>query len=265
MTDRLSSIASGVSNCVAIAHRAILTCSDLVANRLDRIGVRPNAVTYVSLLFAAASGLAAALGAFYAAAASLLVSGVCDLLDGALARKSGRCTRFGALLDSTTDRISDGVPLLGLLYFYSGHGALPTTIIAVTILAAYTVSYIRARAESLSISLPRLWMRRGERIIVICVALALGPQGIPSLQIPAPFTLALVFLLALMSALASVSALIAAQRILQQQELIATDSSAREPQSIQVTASNYGDGGTPSHEPAMTIGLGQRTFIQHGK
>lgn len=202
-----------------------------VASTIDRCGITPNAVTYTSLLLAIGSGVAAAVAAFYTAAILLLISGICDVLDGELARISGRSSRFGALLDSTIDRISDGAPLIGLLFFYTRYGSLATTIVGLAILSAYTVSYVRARAEALGAKLPWLWMRRGERLIILCFVLVLCKLNVLPREDPAMVALGVIFFLGLLSCFAFISALIAARRIFRQDSspvLIPTAHSVRD-------------------------------------
>ncbi|MFX5734554.1 hypothetical protein ABTE21_20960, partial [Acinetobacter baumannii] len=75
--------------------------------------------------------------------------------------------------DSTVDRVTDAAPLLGLTILYSNSG-WPAVLPAVALLAAYTVSYVRARCEGLKVVLPPLWMRRGDRMILLVLSLLLG-------------------------------------------------------------------------------------------
>lgn len=191
---------------------------------LRRLGLRPNMLTFASLVPAVASGIAAATGAFYVAAACLLLSAACDLFDGPLARATGTTSRFGALLDSTIDRLADAAPLLGLTVFYAALGWI-AVVPALAILGGYTVSYVRARAEGLEIKLPPLWMRRPERIALTAVALLLADVGVLDLNVPGPLTLALVAVLAVLSLVASAHALWTAKQL--------TRSPAGEPQARQ--------------------------------
>ena len=144
-----------------------------VASLLARTGVTPNTLTLLSLLPALVSGVLAAYGAFGWSTLFLLLSGVFDMLDGPLARSTGTVSRYGALLDSTVDRLTDAAPLLGLTVFYTTSGWM-AVVPAFTLLAAYTVSYVRARCEGLKVQLPPLWMRRGDRMVLIAVSLLLG-------------------------------------------------------------------------------------------
>ncbi len=184
-----------------------------VALAVGKLGVTPNTLTYMSVVPALACVVAAASGNFVLAVVLMAFSGLCDMLDGPLARVTGRTTRFGALLDSTLDRFADAAPLLGLCVYYSPDGAA-CLVPAATLFSAYTVSYVRARAEGLSIRLPALWMRRTERLVIIGVALLLAPVKLPFTTFQAPVTLGIVALLGVLSSLAAAHALVTAARIL---------------------------------------------------
>ncbi len=181
-----------------------------VALFLARFGATPNALTLVSLVFALASGAAAASGAFLIASALLITSGSFDLLDGSLARATNRMTAYGALLDSSLDRISDAAPLLGLMFFIAPIG-WPAVIPAITLVGAFMISYVRARAESLGSKLPRLWMRRSDRLILVTVALLIGPIHLPGVDVRAPLTILCLAMAGILNFWAFISALIAAR------------------------------------------------------
>src|SRR5579872_3408373 len=153
-----------------------------VAKLLGRWGATPNFLTCASLIPAVMCGIAAASGEFYPAAIFLLVSGVLDLLDGSLARVTNSETRFGALLDSSLDRISDAAPALGLIVFFAPNGWV-AILPALTLVGAFQISYVRARAESLGAKLPWLWMRRGDRLILLTIALLLGSVHVPGISV----------------------------------------------------------------------------------
>ena len=196
---------------IAFAHAVYGRCLAL-GKWLGQRGVSPNALTYMSLVIAALAGVGTGLGYFAGAALLLALSGVCDILDGAVARASGRATAFGALLDSTADRLADAFPLLGLIVYYAdSHAAV--ALAAFAMLSSFAVSYVRARAEALGAKLPPLFMRRAERFIFLTASLLLGalPLG-PTL--PSRLTLAGVSLMGLLSAVGAVIALRAAQRTL---------------------------------------------------
>jgi len=180
---------------------------------LGRSGISPNAITWLSLLFAAASGVAVMTGAFGAGAVLLIVSGLCDALDGAVARATGRVSPFGALLDSTIDRVADALPLVGLMVFLTGQPGL-ALVPVLAMLGSFVVPYVRARAESLGVTLPPLFMRRPERLVLLVLSLLLGALPIAGL-LPKVLTLVGVGLMALLSFWGAVSALRAARDALE--------------------------------------------------
>ncbi len=169
---------------------------------LGRIGVTADGLTYTSLALAALAGLAAAFGAFVLAAVLVVASGICDLLDGVVARATHTVTTFGALLDSAIDRLADALPLVGLVAYYAHEGAV-AVIPALAILGGFTVSYVRARAEGLGIRLPPLFMRRAERVSLVTASLLLGLVPVASLPVHAPLLLVGVALIALLGFVAS--------------------------------------------------------------
>jgi len=177
-----------------------------LAALLARTGVTPNRLTLLSLVPALVSGLFATFGAFGWATLFLLLSGVFDMLDGPLARSTGTVSRYGALLDSTIDRLTDAVPLLGLTVFFAPAGWM-AVVPAFTLLAAYTVSYVRARCEGLKVQLPPMWMRRGDRMVLIALSLLLG------LWSPA-IALAGIGLVGILSLLAAADALRVARHVI---------------------------------------------------
>jgi CDP-diacylglycerol--glycerol-3-phosphate 3-phosphatidyltransferase len=162
------------------------------ARALVRLGVRPDSITYVSLVLSLASAPILATGRFALGAAVLVVGAILDALDGMVARARGGASRSGAVLDSCVDRVSDAAPLIGLAIFYRAHPAA-LTIPLVAMVAASLVSYARAKADIYRLSLPNGLMRRHERVAYLVVALLLGPL-VPAARstgsIPCPVTLA---------------------------------------------------------------------------
>jgi CDP-diacylglycerol--glycerol-3-phosphate 3-phosphatidyltransferase len=191
-----------------VAHY-IYRSSVLLGLALARVGVTPNALTYTSLALASAAGLAAGMSHFQLAAGIIITSGICDILDGVVARASGKISRYGALLDSSVDRLSDGLPLLGLTVAYAGESWL-AVVPAATMLAGLAVSYVRARSESLGAPLPPLFMRRSERLVLLVLSLLFAPVSF-GIGIPAPVLLCGVAVLGLLSTVGTVFALRAAR------------------------------------------------------
>jgi len=126
-----------------------------IATALGRLGLTPNALTMIGFLGTCAAAVAAAYQAWVLAGILLVAFGVFDLFDGALARATGRVSKFGAFLDSTFDRWGEGIVYLGIAWgsalALSGVG-FPTILAMAALLSAFMVSYVRAKAESLGFS-----------------------------------------------------------------------------------------------------------------
>lgn len=127
-----------------------------IARLFGRVGLTPNALTVIGL------GIAV-IGAYFAATQSWLIAGlvvafgaIFDLFDGALARATGKVSRFGAFLDSTLDRAGEGVVYIGIIWGLSSNLSLVSTLgpalAGAALVSGYLVSYSRARAESLEFS-----------------------------------------------------------------------------------------------------------------
>lgn len=179
-------------------------------DRLDRWGVSPDAVTWASLVPAIACAIAAATGHFILSAALLALSGLCDFIDGALARRTGQESTYGALLDSSVDRLCDAAPLVGLVFALGPHGAF-MAIPLLALLSGFSISYVRARAEGLGIALPWLWMRRTERLVLVGIALLLAPVDIAGVAVPMPLSLGVLALAGILGGAAFIHALRAAR------------------------------------------------------
>ena len=146
--------------------------TDPVVGVLSHTGIRPNAVTSMSLVPSIAAAYFVGTGHFRTGAALVLVSGLLDLLDGALARFTKQTTKFGAILDSTVDRVSEAAIFCGLLIRYVPEGvALEAAAILVALIGSFLVSYIRARAEGLGLECRVGLFTRAERVIVLAIGL----------------------------------------------------------------------------------------------
>lgn len=147
-----------------------------VAGALLSLRITPDQVTLAGLLlsFLAAAGLAA--GRFRSAAALLFLGAVCDMLDGSMARRSHRSTRFGAFLDSTIDRYAELAVFLGLaVHFARQADVLHVGIAFAAAAGSILVSYARARAEGLGLDCRVGLMERPERLVLLIAAAAIGP------------------------------------------------------------------------------------------
>ncbi len=146
--------------------------AETVARLLAKTGITPNWLTIGAFVLNVAVGAVIAAGHITLGGALFLVVGSLDMLDGALARVTGKATTFGAFLDSTLDRYSEAVVLLGLLVFYAGRDAPDATVlIYVVLLGSLMVSYTRARAEGLGLKCEVGIVPRPERIALLGLGL----------------------------------------------------------------------------------------------
>jgi phosphatidylglycerophosphate synthase len=139
-----------------------------------RVAIHPNVLTVGGFVI---TTIAAVVIPFNPAVGGLLIllGGICDLFDGVLARVNGRCTRFGAFLDSLLDRYSDAFVLLSVAWYLAGKGDRTGASLSIgTMVGALLVSYSRARGESLGINSQAGLMERSERIILLTLALLTG-------------------------------------------------------------------------------------------
>jgi len=152
---------------------------------LARTRVTPNALTASGVLLCLAASVLVLFEnrhelLFYWLGAIVFVAGsVLDILDGALARAGGKTTRFGAFLDSTTDRISEGFMLTAIAFVFARHGRDVFVAVAMAAVAgSFLVSYTRARAEALGLRGDVGIGSRAERVVVITAGLVLAPWGV---------------------------------------------------------------------------------------
>ncbi len=153
---------------------------DPVARFAADLGISPTAITVVGLGISMIAGVALARGHFFAAGVLVLLGGLCDMTDGAVARAGEGGTRTGAFLDSTLDRYSELAVLLGaLVYYLAGPGVVPEPVTAAVIFIALggslLVSYTRARAEAIGVECQVGIAERPERLILIIIGTLLGP------------------------------------------------------------------------------------------
>jgi CDP-diacylglycerol--glycerol-3-phosphate 3-phosphatidyltransferase len=116
-------------------------------------------------------------GEFFIAGFLVLFSSVFDLLDGGIARATGRVSKRGAMMDSVFDRVSELAVLVGLaMYYTSGSDAdhLGVLLAIVAMSGSFMVSYVRARAEGLGVKGTAGFLTRPERVVVMVVCLLLG-------------------------------------------------------------------------------------------
>lgn len=154
----------------AFARRVI----DPLAGLILRLGFSPDALTLTGLVLALFAGFYVARGAYLAAALLLFLGGLCDILDGSMARRDGRSSKRGAFLDSTLDRLAEIALFVGLVVLYRERIVLQLiTVLALT--GSLMTSYARARAEGLGVECKVGLLERPERLTLLILGLLLAP------------------------------------------------------------------------------------------
>jgi CDP-diacylglycerol--glycerol-3-phosphate 3-phosphatidyltransferase len=134
--------------------------------------ITPNQVTIAGTVLNLAAGALVIAEHLVWAGIVFVVAGLMDMLDGALARLSQKVTTFGAFLDSTLDRVSEGVILSAIAYLLAVQGReIDVALVVLALLGSVLVSYTRARAESLGVECKVGLMSRPERVILIAIGL----------------------------------------------------------------------------------------------
>ena len=149
---------------------------------LARMGVTPNVITIVGTIgvVAGAFGLYPP-GELFWGTVLITVFVLFDMLDGVVARVTGGGTTWGAFLDSTLDRVADAAIFAGLMLWLAGKGDdLPLAVLTLyCLVSGALVSYAKARAEGLGLTCDVGVAERGERILVVLVAIGLDGLGVP--------------------------------------------------------------------------------------
>ena len=171
-SDRLTgSVAAGPLRLLQIAWES--TVKDPIVDGLARAGVTPNQVTVTATILTLGCAPLAATGHYTAAGIVYMLGCIGDLIDGSLARKIGKSSKFGAFLDSTLDRVVEAVILISVGI---GLGSLEGYIVTFLLLTSSLLfSYVKARAECLGVSIEVRWMQRADRILWVAVTLLVAP------------------------------------------------------------------------------------------
>jgi len=151
-----------------------------ICRGLIKLGVSANMVTAVGALFTIlAAVLTFPQGRFFLGTMLIIVFVLFDLLDGTIARLSEKGSNaWGALLDSTLDRLTDAVILGSILWFMIGEDDPLVPLVLSTIVLGFLISYIKARAESLGIECNGGFAERSERIIIVLTTVGFAGLGI---------------------------------------------------------------------------------------
>ena len=149
-----------------------------IALLFGKLGLTPNALTIVGFLGTCLAAVAAAGQAWVLAGVLVLVFGIFDLFDGALARATGQASRFGAFLDSTLDRTGESLVLAGVAYgLVQQSFSIVTALALLALVFVPVVTYTRAKAESLGVRGDVGFAPREVRLVVLAAGLILGGIG----------------------------------------------------------------------------------------
>jgi CDP-diacylglycerol--glycerol-3-phosphate 3-phosphatidyltransferase len=142
---------------------------------LSAMRVRPDTLTVLGWALSLGSAVLFGLGYAQIAGVVMLLGGLFDALDGAVARESNRMSAFGAFLDSTLDRLSEAAIFVGIIFFYSAAARPYEALLAgVAMTFSLLTSYARARAEGLGIECKVGLLERAGRIAILSVFTIVG-------------------------------------------------------------------------------------------
>ena len=160
-----------------------------VGNVLARLGVHPNILSLSGLILSMVAGLVYSTGSFFWGGWLVIFAGTCDVLDGQLARQTGKDSKFGSFFDSTLDRFGEVFIFMGLAWYFAGgtlfmagggnkaadfQSPLAVLFIILAIAGSFMVSYTRARAEGLGVDCNVGWMQRPERMTLLIIGSLVG-------------------------------------------------------------------------------------------
>ena len=148
---------------------------EAVRNALIESRLTPNAISITGLLLVVIGSVLIWAEHLILGGAAFAIGSICDTLDGRYSRMSGKGTQFGAFLDSTLDRVGEGLALFAACYLFAGEGQ-PTNsaLCAFAILASVMVSYTRARAEALNADAAVGFGSRATRVVILSAGLILA-------------------------------------------------------------------------------------------
>ena len=150
----------------------------LVRNRLIESRLTPNAISLTGLVLCLGAAVLVWQELFFLGGVAFVIGSVCDTLDGRYSRMSGKGTPFGAFLDSTLDRIEEGIVLTAVAAHFSREGDdLAVAAVVVAVLASLMVSYTRARAEALGVECKVGIADRTVRVVILSAGLVFADLG----------------------------------------------------------------------------------------
>lgn len=161
-----------------LIKRGVLALKRVVTRGVAALHIPPNVLTLLSLVPTAVAAVRLAEGELVSAGLWIIAAGFFDVIDGAVARELGKMTPFGGVLDSVVDRASDALLYIGAAAYFHNLGATLYEVLSIVALAgALLVSYSRARAENTVPDCKVGFAERGERMVLMLLALFLDKLG----------------------------------------------------------------------------------------
>jgi len=161
---------------------------EIVRNALIESRLTPNAISLTGFVLCVVAAILVAERLFFLSGVVFIIGSVCDTLDGRYSRMSGKGSPFGAFLDSTLDRIEEGVVLTTVAaYFAARHNEFAVSACVLAVLASLMVSYTRARAEALGVECKVGIATRAVRVVILSVGLLFAKgAGLTDWELLAP-------------------------------------------------------------------------------
>ena len=152
---------------------------EMVRNRLIESRLTPNAISVTGLILNVVAAVLVWQELYILGGIAFIVGSVCDTLDGRYSRMSGKGSQFGAFLDSTLDRIEEGIVLIAVAaVFAAHHNELAAAATVAAVLASLMVSYTRARAEALGVECKVGIASRAVRVIILSIGILFADLGL---------------------------------------------------------------------------------------
>jgi len=153
---------------------------DPIVSLLGSLGVSPLLISIFGLVFSLSGAVLVARGSLFWGGIWLIIAGLCDVLDGSIARSRSLATRFGAFIDSTFDRVSELAYFSAILVYYvtrpQGYSTFLIVLVCTVLGASFLISYARARLEGLGYECKVGLMERPERLVLLIAGLLFGSR-----------------------------------------------------------------------------------------
>jgi phosphatidylinositol phosphate synthase len=164
------------------------TAQEMMRNRLIESRLTPNAISLTGFALNVAAAALIVDRLFFLAGIAFIVGSIMDTLDGRYSRMSGKGTPFGAFLDSTLDRLEEGIVLIAVgAYFASRHNQVAAAATVAAVLGSLMVSYTRARAEALGVECKVGLATRPVRVVILSIGLVFAKgASLGSFELLAP-------------------------------------------------------------------------------